>query len=410
MATAILTLNAGSSSIKFELFDSGESPFVRRCAGLIEASGGLVSFVVRDGDGATIHRAGWELGQAGTNHVVALRELLAWLEPHLPAKGLLGVGHRVAHGGSQFRDPVVVDDGVLEQLEAYVPLAPLHQPHNLSGIAAAMRLLPRVPNVACFDTAFHSSSPQLAKLFGLPMELYEEGIRRYGFHGLSYEYIVRRLYELAPDVAEGRVVVAHLGNGASMCAISAGRSVDTTMSFTGLDGLPMGTRCGSIDPGALLYLMRGKAMPLDDVENLLYKRSGLLGLSGLSHDMRTLLASDAYSAKLAVSFFCYRVVRELGALAATMGGIDGLVFTGGIGANAHEIRERVCQNAAWLGVRLDPAANANGGPRISAADSRIEVWSLPTDEEGMIARHTFALLGNKEAPRGPSGGGGAHVS
>ncbi|NTU82819.1 MAG: acetate/propionate family kinase [Chloroflexales bacterium] len=392
MANAILTLNAGSSSIKLELFDSPGGQLGRRYVGLVEAHGPQVRFIAKDANGATLHEASWELGEPGTNHIVALQHLAAWLEPRLPADGLLGVGHRVVHGGIAYHAPVLVDKAVLEQLEACVPLAPLHQPHNLSGIRAAMRFLPGVPNVACFDTAFHTQSPQLARLFALPLEYYNEGVRRYGFHGLSYEYITRRLYELAPEVADGRIVVAHLGNGASMCAISAGQSVDTTMGFTALDGLPMGTRCGAIDPGVLLYLMQQKGMSLAEVEELLYKRSGLLGLSGLSNDMRTLMASDSPRAQLAVSYFCSRIVRELGALAAALGGLDGLVFTGGIGAHAAAIRQRVCHNVAWLGVQLDDAANERGGPQISTAGSQVSAWAMPTDEEWMIAHHTLALL------------------
>jgi acetate kinase len=281
---------------------------------------------------------------------------------------------------------------VLRALERYVPLAPLHQPANLAGIRAAATFLPGVPQVACFDTAFHRQHPLVADQFALPIELYAAGVRRYGFHGLSYEYIARTLPEAAPEIAEGRVVVAHLGNGASMCALQAGRSIDATMSFTALDGLPMGTRCGNLDPGVLLYLLKEKGMDEPGLEDLLYKRSGLLGLSGVSSDMRELLASADPHAAQAVDYFVYRVGRELGSLAAALSGLDGLVFTAGIGEHAAEIRARVCRAAGWLGIDLDAAANARHGPRISVVGSRASAWVIPTDEERMIALHTIAAL------------------
>jgi acetate kinase len=393
VSRAILVLNAGSSSIKFTVFDyEGGEAFVVRCEGQIEGIGTRPRFRVKGGDGGVIYEDSWENPPLGRGHAHALEQLAAFLEPQLSEDGLIGVGHRVVHGGPEYSAPVVIDDTVLRRLEAYVPLAPLHQPANLAGIGAAMDFLPGVPNVACFDTAFHRRHAAVADIYAIPAEYYEEGVRRYGFHGLSYEYIARALHAEAPEIAEGKVVVCHLGNGASMCAISGGVSVDSTMGFTALDGLPMGTRSGQIDPGVLLYLMQEKGMGAKQIEELLYKRSGLLGLSGVSNDMRDLEASADPRAALALDYFVYRIVRETGALAAAMGGFDGLVFTAGIGENARGVRERVCRGLAWLGVELDPAANAVNGPRISSPNSRVAAYVLPTNEEGMIARHTVAAL------------------
>jgi acetate kinase len=293
----------------------------------------------------------------------------------------------------KYAQPMRMDAAVLQDLEQFVPLAPLHQPHNLTPIRLMFERRPDLPQVACFDTAFHRSQPELAQMFALPMELHEEGVRRYGFHGLSYEYIASSLPQLDPLAAKGRTVVCHLGNGASMCAVSGGRSVASTMGFTAVDGLPMGTRCGALDPGVILYLMDQRGMDARAIERLIYNQSGLLGVSGVSSDMRTLLASDAPRAKLAVDLYVYRIGRELGSLAAALGGLDAIVFTGGIGENSAEIRERVCRSVAWLGVQLDAVANQAGGPRISAADSRAAAWVLPTNEELMIARHTRRVLG-----------------
>jgi acetate kinase len=390
---AILVLNAGSSSIKFTVFDAdGGEALAVQCVGQIEGIGTRPRFRVRDGAGATVHEAEWENPPLGRGHAYALERLAAFLDPLLPEDGLIGVGHRVVHGGPEYSAPVVIDDAVLRRLESYVPLAPLHQPANLAGIGAAMDFLPGVPNVACFDTAFHRHHPQVADIYGIPEELYAEGVRRYGFHGLSYEYIARAMHEVAPEIAAGKLVVCHLGNGSSMCAVSGGRSVDSTMGFTALDGLPMGTRSGQIDPGVLLYLMQEKGMGARQIEDLLYKRSGLLGLSGVSNDMRDLEASAEPRAALAIDYFIYRIVREAGALAAAMGGLDGLVFTAGIGENSGTVRERVCRGLAWLGLELDPAANAARGPRISAPGSKVAAYVIPTNEEGMIARHTLATL------------------
>jgi acetate kinase len=326
------------------------------------------------------------------DHDACLRALGDWLGAHLGDLRLRGVGHRVVHGGTEFSAPVRIDDAVLAKLERLCPLAPLHQPHNLAGIRAIAARRPDLPQVACFDTAFHRTHPELADWFALPRRFHDDGIRRYGFHGLSYEYIARTLPAVAPELADARVVVAHLGNGASMCAMRAGRSLDSTMSFTALDGLPMGTRCGALDPGVVLHLNRAYGMDADAIEAMLYHECGLKGVSGISNDMRDLEASDDPAAAQAIDLFVWHVARELGALAAVLGGLEGIVFTAGIGEHAPAIRARVCALAAWLGVTLDPAANQAGGPRISAAGSRVAVFAIPTDEEQMIARHTFAAL------------------
>ncbi len=298
----------------------------------------------------------------------------------------------VVHGGSTYSQPVQIDSQVLIALEALIPLAPLHQPHHIAVIRAISAIAPRVPQVACFDTAFHRSQPALAQEFALPRELTAKGVRRYGFHGLSYEYIVSTLPEFVPDCVQKKIVVAHLGNGASMCAIDRGRSVATTMGFTAVDGLPMGTRTGALDPGVILYLLQHERMDPEAIEQVIYQRSGLLGVSGISSDMRALLASNAPSAKEAVDLFVYRIGRELGSLAAALRGLDALVFTAGIGEHAPEIRARACREAHWLGVTLDEQANAKGGPRISSSGSAVSAWVIPTDENLMIARHTRHLL------------------
>lgn len=391
MSAMILILNAGSSSVKFELFTMNGDQFSRCAEGQIESIGTAPRFVAKDSSGQILHEARWEPSPS-KDHQIALETLREWLRSHFVGDHLQAVGHRVVHGGTQFSAPVVITEEVLQSLERFIPLAPLHQPHNLAGIRAVFQSLPNVPQVACFDTAFHRSKPLVAEQFAIPLSYFDTGVRRYGFHGLSYEYIVRRLPEVAPSIASGRVIVAHLGNGVSMCAIQDGHSIDTTMSFTGLDGLPMGTRCGAIDPGVLLYLIQVCGMDGTAIEDLLYKRSGLLGLSGISNDMRVLQASDDPRAAQAIDHFIYRIGRELGSLVAALGGLDGLVFTAGIGENSAFIRERVCRTAAWLGIKLDPAANQRHGPCISTADSPISAWVIPTDEEWMIAWHTLQAL------------------
>jgi acetate kinase len=306
---------------------------------------------------------------------------------------VLAVGHRVVHGGARFVGPTIVDREVLAQLYQLIPLAPLHQPHNLAAIEEAFDRLPGVPQVACFDTSFHCGHSAVAALVPLPRDLCKSGLQRYGFHGLSYEYIACTLPEVAPEIGRGRVVVAHLGSGASLCALKDGKSVDNTLGFTALDGLCMGTRPGALDPGVVLYLFQSLGLSPKEVEATLYKKSGLLGISGISNDMRDLLTANEPEARLAVDYFVYRATKEIGALVAVLGGIDGLVFTAGIGENSAEIRRRICESAAWLGLELDAKANSNQGPRISTLQSKVSTWVIPTNEEIMIARHTGSLLG-----------------
>jgi acetate kinase len=397
----ILVLNAGSSSIKFALFPGDRTPARRNlfCAGQCAGIGHRIHFTATDGAGASL--ADEHLPE-GSTHDHAISAVLRWLERRFPQHHLIAAGHRVVHGGTRCKGPVRIDGKVIAEMTRLVPLAPLHQPHNLSAIAALSRLHPALPQVACFDTSFHLTQPAVAAAFALPRSLTEEGVRRYGFHGLSYEYIASVL----PDVvgaaaADGRVVVAHLGSGASMCAMTQRRSVATTMGFTALDGLPMSRRCGALDPGVVLYLIVQKGMTAAAASDLLYNASGLLGVSGLSDDMRTLLASREPHAAEAVELFVYRIARELGSLAAALGGLDALVFTAGIGEHAPEIRRRVCAQAAWLGLEIDDAANNAGGPRITKAGSKVSAWMIPTDEDLMIALHTRQLVG------GPGSGASA---
>jgi acetate kinase len=304
-----------------------------------------------------------------------------------------GVGHRVVHGGARYTRPTIVTPEVLEDLRGLIPLAPLHQPYNLAAIEAVWERLPGVPQVACFDTSFHRGQPAVAEIVPLPREIRDRGVQRYGFHGLSYEYIASVLPSVAPEIAGGRVIVAHLGSGASMCAMKDGKSLDSTLGFTALDGLCMGTRPGAVDSGVILYLFQELGLSPKDVETILYKKSGLLGISGISNDMRALLASSEAEARLAVDYFVYQAAKQIGALAAVLGGVDGLVFTAGIGENSPEIRQRICEASAWLGIDVDKNANARKGPRISSDASRVSAWVIPTNEELMIARHTGALLG-----------------
>ena len=400
MPGLILVLNAGSSSIKFSVFEvrEGLDP-TGRAEGQLEGLGTAPRLVARDGDGSKVAEERWSTADV-PDHAEGLRRIGAFLRARFSGSALAGVGHRVVHGGTRYSAPVVVTPELLAELEAFVPLAPLHQPNNLAAIRAVAAFDPELPQVACFDTAFHRGQPRLAELFGLPREYYERGVRRYGFHGLSYEYVAGSLSSVAPEIARGRVVIAHLGSGASMCAVREGRSVASTMGFTALEGLVMGTRTGSLDPGVVLYLLQEEGMSPKEIEELFYKRSGLLGLSGVSNDMRALLESGEPAAREAVEYFVYRAARELGSLAAALGGLDGLVFTAGIGENSAEIRAQICAGAAWLGVELDEAANRAGGPRISTPQSRVSAWVVPTNEELMIARHTVAALGPAE--RAPS--------
>jgi acetate kinase len=388
----ILVLNAGSSSIKFSVFRAAGRPDRSglMCEGACEGIGHQGHFVAKDGAGASLTD---QQVNDKTTHEDALALLLRWLDDRFPRDPLVVAGHRVVHGGARYTGPVRIDDAVIAELRRLVPLAPLHQPHHLEAIEALSKLHPDLPQVACFDTAFHQTESSLATAFALPRHLSEEGIRRYGFHGLSYEYIASVLPDVAGSaVAEGRVVVAHLGSGASLCAMQGGQSVATTMGFTALDGLMMSRRCGAIDPGVILYLITEKGMTADEVSRLLYHDCGLAGVSGISDDMRTLLASAEALAREAVALFVYRVTRELGSMAAALGGVDALVFTAGIGEHAAPIRQMVCEQAAWLGLAFDLAANERGGPRISRDGSRVSAWVIPTDEDLMIARHAWEVL------------------
>ena len=391
----VLVLNAGSSSLKFALFPlDGTLADKPVLSGQVEGIGTEPVLHARDADGTRYHEdvALADGGDQSAQHRASLAHLFDWLARHNPQLDIVAAGHRVVHGGEVFSAPTRIDAEVLDRLTAFVPLAPLHQPHNLRAIRSLAELMPSVPQVACFDTAFHRSQPRLAQLFALPRALTDEGIKRYGFHGQSYEYVSRQLPGLIGERANGAVVIAHLGNGSSMCALRDGRSVASSMGFTAVDGLMMGTRTGSLDPGVLLYLMEQKGMDLESLTALLYKQSGLLGVSGISQDMRELLESDAPAAREAVDLYCYRAAREIGSLAAAAGGLDALVFTGGIGEHAAPVRERICRLSAWLGIELDATANASSDLRLSAAGSRVAVLAVPTNEEWMIAHHTVALL------------------
>ena len=391
MTSAILVINAGSSSIKFLLFAEGASGLEPRVRGQIEGINTAAHFIAREPAGKTLAEKRWDKGEK-LGHDGAMDHIAAFLRSASGGLQLRAVGHRVVHGGLEFTQPVRLDAQVLARLEKYVPLAPLHQPHNLAPVRMLLERQPGLLQVACFDTAFHATNPEVARRFAIPAELHDAGVRRYGFHGLSYEFIAAALPRHDARAAGGKVVVFHLGNGSSMCAISGGRSVASTMGFTAVEGLPMGTRTGSLDPGVLLYLMNERGMDARALEKLLYKQSGLLGMSGISSDMRDLLESREPRAKVAVDVYVYRIGRELGSLAAALGGLDAVVFTGGIGENSAVIRGRICRGAAWLGLELDDKANAAGGPRISAPASRVTAWVLPTNEELMIARHTARLM------------------
>jgi acetate kinase len=390
VSACIAVINAGSSSIKFAVYKAGadeEATFRGQVAGL----GTAPSLIVRSAGGDTL--AERKCPGNGFGHKAAVDAILEESIRLLDGTPVAAVGHRVVHGGTGFSEPVRIDEGVTWELAALCPLAPLHQPHNLAAIAAIAEGAPHIPQVACFDTAFHRCQPELAQMFALPRELSDSGLRRYGFHGLSYEFVSKRLIELWPALAGARVIIAHLGNGASMCALRSGRSVATTMGFTAVDGLVMGTRCGTIDPGILLYLMQERGLDAHAIEELIYKQSGLLGVSGISSDMRTLQESEEPNARHAIDLFVYRAVRELGSLAAALGGLDALVFTGGIGENDSAVRQAIGQGSRWLGVHIDRERNRMGQSLISSDRSTIPVWIVPTDEEAMIAHHTADVLG-----------------
>jgi acetate kinase len=393
---AIAVLNAGSSSLKFSLFTVHGGALEQVARGQAEALFTAPRFVAKNAAGDVLAEKSWGEG-AKLGHEGALDHLIAFIRSRFADHRLVGVGHRVVHGGLEYSHPVRLDSAVLAALEKYIPLAPLHQPHNLAPIRVLLERTPQLPQVACFDTAFHRGAPAVAQVFALPKSITDRGVRRYGFHGLSYEFIASVLGRYDARAAAGRTVVLHLGNGSSMCAMARGASVASTMGFTAADGLPMGTRCGNLDPGVILYLMDELKMDARAIEKLIYQQSGLLGMSGISSDMRTLETSDAPEAKAAIDVFVYRIGRELGSLAGALGGLDAIVFTAGIGENSRSLRARVCEGAAWLGVELDAAANVAGGPRISAAGSRTSAWVIPTNEELMIAQHTHNLLARAPA-------------
>jgi acetate kinase len=390
MSGCIAVINAGSSSIKFALYDAiGDGAALYR--GQIEGIGVKPQLKVHDTLGETVEDRTWPA--AGVDHAGATQQILETGVRLAAGQPVLGVGHRVVHGGLRYDAPTRLNEEVLAELAELIPLAPLHQPHNLSPIRTIFQAAPRLPQVACFDTAFHRSQPQVAQTFAIPHWLSRAGVRRYGFHGLSYEYLTKRLHELCPDLAVGRVVMAHLGNGASLCALRDSRSVASTMGFTAADGLMMGTRCGALDPGVILHLMGAYQMDADKIEDLIYRQSGLLGVSGISSDMRALRASTEAAAREAIALFVYRIVRDIGSMTAALGGIDGLVFAGGIGENDPATRADVVEGCRWTGMLLDPSRNANGVGLISADESRVAVWVIPTDEERLIARHTREVLG-----------------
>lgn len=393
----IIVINAGSSSIKFSMYNGPALDVTLR--GKIEnLYSGAARFIAQDADGAVVGEREWRDGPL--DHQGGMRFLFDFAHTHLDGQRVVAVGHRIVHGGVKYSGPQRLDAAVVDELEKLVPLAPLHLPHNLAPVRSLLAMAPHVPQVACFDTAFHVGQPAEAQEFALPARITDLGVRRYGFHGLSYEYMAGVLPQADPSLAKARVVAAHLGNGASMCAIEAGRSVASTMGFTAVDGLPMGTRCGALDPGVILYLMQEHGMDVAAVQKLMYQESGLLGVSGISSDMRTLEQSDDPRAKAAIALMVYRIGRELGSLAAALKGVDALVFSGGIGENSVALRAAVCRDAAWLGVTLDHAANAaapQGIRRISTAASKVAVWVVPANEELMIARHALELIAT-EAP------------
>jgi acetate kinase len=386
-----LVLNAGSSSLKFCVFrrpDAGSWELAAR--GQVDGIGSTPKLAARDGAGTSlVERA---LEPAVRDGKAALDVLARWLREKWGGARVLGVGHRVVHGGARYSSPCIVTPEVLADLRALIPLAPLHQPHNLAAIEAVTERLPDVPQVACFDTGFHRGQPPVAEMIPLPKAIRDAGVQRYGFHGISYEYIASVLPDTAPEVANGRVIVAHLGSGASLCAMKQRKSVDSTFGFTALDGLCMGTRPGTVDPGAILHLVQTLKLPAGEVETMLYKQSGLLGLSETSNDMRDLLDSDDPRARLAVDYFVYQAQKQIGAMAAALRGVDAFVFTAGIGEHSAPIRRRICEASAWLGIDFDASANDRHGPRISRTGSRVSAWVIPTNEELMIARHTAALL------------------
>jgi acetate kinase len=395
MEGIVLVLNAGSSSLKFAAFEVAGGELTQRNAGQVEGIGTAPRFTAKDPAGRKVAEQAWEGGGAPGSHAAALGEIIGWLDGTLQGSPVVAVGHRVVHGGPDFAAPILIDLGIMAELQDLVPLAPLHQPHNLAGIAAAARRFRGVPQVACFDTAFHRTQPFVADTFGLPPAFHAQGIRRYGFHGLSYEYIARRIAAEDPALGAGRLVVAHLGNGASLCAIAGGRAQASSMGFTALDGVPMGTRCGQLDPGVVLHMIDTLKMSTAEVAKLLYSNSGLKGLSGISQDVRELEAAGGEAAERALAYFAYRVRREIAALAACMGGLDALVFTAGIGENARGLRARICEGLGFIGIALDPDRNAANEPEISSPVASVRVLVRRTDEERLIAEHTLGVVGRR---------------
>jgi acetate kinase len=393
----ILVVNAGSSSVKFQIFAvEGEGKLRRHIKGQMDGIGSRPRLRATGATGDPLADRAYPI-ETVANVPAAMAIAGAWLRDELRISPM-AVGHRVVHGGPDYDRPVLIDHGVVSRLERYVALAPLHQPHNLAPIRSLLTNFPTLPQVACFDTAFHRTHGAVADHYAIPHRLHAEGVRRYGFHGLSYEYIAKALAQIAPDVAKGRVIVAHLGSGASMCALKGGRSAESTMGFTALDGLPMGTRPGQLDPGVVLYLISEKAMSASNVQNFLYRDCGLKGLSGVSNDMRELEASEDPHAIMAIQYFVYRIGLNAGMLAAALQGLDAFVFTAGVGENSAGIRARIAEQLAWLGVVLDPVANSSHARLISRSDSRVPVYVVPTDEELMIAQHTLSLLLNRPSP------------
>ncbi|WP_170401833.1 acetate/propionate family kinase [Ruegeria arenilitoris] len=389
MADHVLALNAGSSSLKFGLYELGERNRPRmRWHGQIERLGDAPRLLAESSGGRSINQP---LTDA-KGHDGAIQAFLDMAREYLPDIHIRAIGHRVVHGGTVYSEPVRIDEKVVETLAEFVPFAPLHQPYSLAGIQAASAAFPDTVQVACFDTAFHRTHPWVNDTFALPQSYYDKGVRRYGFHGLSYDYITQKLKEIAPSLYDGRVVIAHLGNGASMCAVSGGRALASTMGFSALDGLPMGTRSGQLDPGVVLYMMQQEGMSADEIAEMLYRKSGLLGLSGMSSDMRTLLAAETPEARRAIDYYVFRIRRELGALSAALEGLDALVFTGGIGENSAQIRQRVCEGMRWIGIDMDHNRNADGGTVLSTDFSRVRILTIPTNEEMVIARAAAQMI------------------
>ncbi len=386
--SSIAVVNAGSSSIKFAIFDAGSLSL--RLKGQVEGIGATPRAKLSDASGAIVAQE--EPSPLGFDHVAATETMMRVAGPFLEGHDIVAMGHRVVHGGVDFAEPVQITEEILERLAALVPLAPLHQPHNLAVIRAMRGLRPHLPQIACFDTAFHRSQPPIAQAFAIPRKYSDAGVRRYGFHGISYQYVIGRLREIAPELAQGRVIVAHLGNGASLCAMHDGRSVASTMGFTTVDGLVMGTRCGAFDPGALIHLMDHYGMGPRELESLIYRESGLLGVSGMSSDMRALRAAAEPEAEEAIALFVYRIQREIGSLAAALGGLDALVFTAGIGENDANTRAEVVSGCGWLGLVLDQDANARGDVFVSASDSAVAVLIIPTNEELEIAKSAARIV------------------